>query len=105
MRAFSFTGFNFMKSSKVPEPLNSVEALEVPGLVPLATGYPGTADVVKSIGPVCVFRDKLYTSRTLILPDSGRPVAVFKALVTVPISDVEALEYLKAHEEFELLQE
>ncbi|MBC2383546.1 hypothetical protein HF209_21615 [Pseudomonas sp. WS 5096] len=51
------------------------------------------------------FRDKLYTSRTLILPDSGRPLAVFKAQVSVPATDTEALEYLKAHEEFELLQE
>ena len=51
------------------------------------------------------FSDKLYTSRTLILPDSGRALAVFKAQVTVQATDAEALEYLKAHEEFEPLQE
>lgn len=51
------------------------------------------------------FRDKLYTSRTLILPDSDRPLAVFKAQVSVPATDAEALAYLKANEEFELLQE
>lgn len=55
--------------------------------------------------PSSTFRDKLYTSRTLILPRSGRPLAVFKAQVTVQATDAEALEYLKAHEEFELLQE
>ncbi|WP_397453756.1 hypothetical protein AB3472_13745 [Pseudomonas lurida] len=55
--------------------------------------------------PSSTFRDKLYTSRTLILPRSGRPLAVFKAQVTVQATDAEALEYLKVHEEFELLQE
>ncbi len=55
--------------------------------------------------PGSTFRDKLYTSRTLILPDSGRPLAVFKAQVSVQATDAEALEYLKAHEEFELLPE
>ena len=55
--------------------------------------------------PGSTFRDKLYTSRTLILPDSGCPLAVSKAQVSVPAADAEALEYLKAHEEFELLQE
>ncbi|NVZ50271.1 hypothetical protein HX792_07995 [Pseudomonas sp. B6002] len=55
--------------------------------------------------PSSTFRDKLYTSRILILPDSGRPLAVLKAQVTVQATDAEALEYLKAHEEFELLQE
>ncbi|NWE18035.1 hypothetical protein [Pseudomonas sp. P7548] len=55
--------------------------------------------------PSPTFRDKLYTSRTLILPDSGRALAVFKAQVTVQATDAEALEYLKAHEEFEPSQE
>ena len=87
------------------EPLNSTEALEPSGLVPLTTDYPGTTDVVKSIGQVRVFRDKLYTSRTLILPDSGRPLDVLKARVSVPDTDAEALDFLKANEEFEPLQE
>lgn len=94
-----------MKNSKVTEPLNRVEALEVPGLVPLASGFPGVAGDLKSVGPVRVFRDKLYTSRTLILPDSDRSLAVFKALLWVAETDTEALDYLKANEEFELLQE
>lgn len=60
---------------------------------------------VAGAGSGSTFRDKLYTSRTLILPDSGRPLAVLKAQVSVQATDAEALEYLKAHEEFELLQE
>ncbi|WAT26290.1 hypothetical protein [Pseudomonas sp. GXZC] len=55
--------------------------------------------------PSSTFRDKFYNSRTLILPRSGRALAVFKAHVSVQATDAEALEYLKAHEEFELLQE
>ena len=60
---------------------------------------------VAGAGIDSTFRDKLYTSRTLILPDSGRPLAVLKAQVSIQATDAEALEYLKAHEEFELLQE
>lgn len=55
--------------------------------------------------PCATFRDKLYTSRTLILPGSGRALAVLKAQVSVPVEDAEALAYLKASEEFELLKE
>lgn len=51
------------------------------------------------------FRDKHYTSRTLILPDSGRALAVIKAQVSVPAADTEARAYLETNEEFELLQE
>ena len=60
---------------------------------------------VAGAGSGSTFRDKLYTSRTLILPDSGRSLAVLKAQVLVQATDAEALEYLKSNEEFELLQE
>ncbi|OCW20913.1 hypothetical protein C9382_11865 [Pseudomonas aylmerensis] len=56
-------------------------------------------------GSGSTFRDKLYTSRTLILPDSGRALVVLKQRVSVPATDAEALDYLKSNEEFELLQE
>ncbi|WP_330213589.1 hypothetical protein [Pseudomonas sp. Z18(2022)] len=55
--------------------------------------------------PGATFRDKLYTSRTLILPDSGRALAVLKRQVSVPAADTEARAYLETNEEFELLQE
>jgi hypothetical protein len=50
------------------------------------------------------FRDTLYTSRTLILPDD-RTLAVVKGAVSVNTSDDLALNYLKTHTEFELLEE
>ncbi len=59
------------------------------------------ADVV----PGSTFRDKLYTSRNLILPNSGRALLVLKQRVSVPATDTEALDYLNSNEEFELLQE
>lgn len=60
---------------------------------------------VASAGSGSTFRDKLYNSRILILPDSGRALAVLKQRVSVPATDAEALDYLKSNEEFELLQE
>lgn len=50
------------------------------------------------------FRDTLYTSRTVVLPD-GRTLAVAKAQVSVDGSDDVALKCLKAHTEFEQLKE
>jgi hypothetical protein len=50
------------------------------------------------------FRDTVYTSRTLIIPDTGRTLPVAKGCVEVSASDEQALSYLKAHEEFEPLE-
>lgn len=50
------------------------------------------------------FRDKVYTSRTLIIPPSGRTLAVAKGCVEVSASDEQALSYLKANAEFESLE-
>jgi hypothetical protein len=51
------------------------------------------------------FRDKVYTSRTLILPRSKRSLAVIKGQVEVSASDEQAISYLKANPEFEPLKE
>jgi hypothetical protein len=51
------------------------------------------------------YRDKVYTSRTLIIPGSGRALPVAKGLVEVATSDSEALTFLKASEEFEQFKE
>jgi hypothetical protein len=51
------------------------------------------------------FRDKVYTSRTLVIPDSNRTLAVTKARVEVSVSDEQAVSYLKANPEFEQLKE
>lgn len=50
------------------------------------------------------FRDKVYRSRTLIIPDSGRTLPVAKFVVEVSASDEQAVSYLKAHAELEPLE-
>ncbi|MFR0674640.1 hypothetical protein ACLUUI_14455 [Enterobacterales bacterium AW_CKDN230030176-1A_HGKHYDSX7] len=47
--------------------------------------------------PAVVFRDTVYTSRVLILPDSLRGLPVRAQRVSVPADDDEALAYLDAH--------
>ena len=51
------------------------------------------------------FRDKVYTSRQLIVPNTDRTLPVSKGVASVPTSDTEAVKFLKANEEFELLKE
>jgi hypothetical protein len=68
-----------------------------------------TASESTSISPVLMpmsvsFRDTLYTSRTVVLPD-GRTLAVAKNKVTVDSADDVALKTLKTHGEFEQLKE
>ena len=68
-----------------------------------------TASESTPISPVLMpmtvtFRDTLYTSRTVVLPD-GRTLAVAKNKVTVDSADDVALKTLKAHAEFEQLKE
>jgi len=50
------------------------------------------------------FRDRVYTSRTLVLPESGRTLPVARGCVEVSVSDEPAVRYLKAHQEFEPLE-
>jgi hypothetical protein len=50
------------------------------------------------------FRDRVYTSRTLVLPESGRTLPVARGCVEVSVSDEPAVSYLKAHQEFEPLE-
>lgn len=54
---------------------------------------------------ILTFRDKVYTSRLLIVPDTDRTLPVNKGLVEVPVSDTDAVKFLKANEEFEPLKE
>lgn len=46
------------------------------------------------------FRDLVYTSRTLVVPDTDRTYPVSKHLVVVPESDKEAVAFLKANSEY-----
>ncbi|MHC8348704.1 hypothetical protein ACYZT7_04830 [Pseudomonas sp. RT4P38] len=50
------------------------------------------------------FRDTVYTSRTLIIPETGRALPVAKGVVEVSASDEQALSYLKGNEEFKPLE-
>ncbi|BAQ75248.1 hypothetical protein POS17_3554 [Pseudomonas sp. Os17] len=56
-------------------------------------------DASASAGPT-VFRDTLYTSRVLILPD-GRQLAVAQGRVSAPTGDSVALEYLSKHSDLQ----
>lgn len=49
------------------------------------------------------FRDTVFTSRTVVLP-GGNTVAVAQGIVSVDPADAQALDYLKAHAEFEALE-
>lgn len=48
------------------------------------------------------FRDKAYTSRVLIMP-GDRQLTVAKARIEVSTNDKAAMDFLKAHPDFELL--
>ncbi|CAN7661208.1 hypothetical protein [Pseudomonas sp. LjRoot263] len=50
------------------------------------------------------FRDTVFTSRTLIIPATGRTLLVAKREVSVSVSDEQAVSYLKANEEFEPME-
>ncbi|CAI8897381.1 AbrB family transcriptional regulator [Pseudomonas sp. IT-194MI4] len=65
---------------------------------------PATVIQPASAASTTTFRDTLYTSRTLILPDD-RTLAVAKGVIVVSTTDDLALKYLKAHAEFEQLKE
>lgn len=57
-------------------------------------------DASASAGPT-VFRDILYTSRVLILPD-GRQLAVVQGRVSADAGDSAAREYLSKHPDLQL---
>jgi len=69
---------------------------------PAAATEPAAAPEVAA-PKITTFRDKVFTSRTLVLPDNSTlPVA--KGRVSVEDSNSQALAFLKAHEEFEALE-
>ena len=93
MRGFFHAWSKHMAKSDTPvtDLPASPEPLPPPALVPLST--------------LMKFRDKVYTSRQLILPETQRSLPVARGVVEVPGSDTEAVKFLKAHDEFELLRE
>ena len=81
---------------------DSAEATVVPGLKPAPSVVPVAANAVESIRSVRVFRDKVFTSRTLILPGGGT-LPVVAGRVTACGDDQFA--FLKAHPDLEQLKE
>lgn len=90
------------KSRTDGDSAGAVEAIAVVGLKPAPLGFSATADVVEPIGPARVFRDKVFTSRTLIMP-SGETLPVVAGRVTACGDDQYA--FLKAHPDLEQLKE
>lgn len=70
-----------------------------------AVGTPATAaaPAEATVSQAISFRDKVFTSRTLILP-GGAPMVVDSGCVTVEASNAEALELLLEHDDFEPLE-
>lgn len=70
---------------------------------------PATASVNDAASPPALpvtartYRDTLYTSRTLILPD-GRTLAVAKGIVAALADDAVAMRCLSAHPDLEPLE-
>lgn len=90
------------KSRTDGDSAGAVEAIAVVGLKPAPFGIPATAGAVESIGPARVFRDKVFTSRTLVLPN-GETLPVIAGRVTACGDDQYA--FLKAHPVLEQLKE
>ena len=61
---------------------------------------PVTDEQAPAASASLTFRDLLYTSRTLVVPGTDRTYPVAKGLVVVPVSDKEAVAFLKAHSEY-----
>lgn len=52
--------------------------------------------------PLAIFKDKIYTSRTLVMKD-GRTISVAKGVARALLDD--EVSFLKAREDFQPLQE
>lgn len=74
---------------------------------PTSQVTPTAISVADAVSPPAVavrmYRDTLFTSRTLILPDD-RTLAVAKGIATAQADDTVALEYLRAHPDLEPLE-
>jgi hypothetical protein len=90
------------KSRTDDDSTGSAEAIAVPGLKPAPLGFLVSTDAVESIGPPRVFRDKVFTSRTLIMPGGGT-LPVVAGRVTACGDD--QYEFLKSHPDLQQLPE
>jgi hypothetical protein len=79
--------------------------IDAPNSDPQSTPEPLPQPMSVPVSVLMKFRDKVYTSRQLTLPETRRSLPVVRGMVEVPGSDTEAVKFLKAHDEFELLRE
>ena len=105
------------KSTKADDTVGAVpvDAVAVPITVH-AVAVPITADAVaapiktaadysaEELAAVVVYKDKLFTSRSLVMP-GGRLLQVSKGHVAVKVIDAQARAYLDGHADLELLPE
>ncbi|BFT61822.1 hypothetical protein [Pseudomonas moorei] len=61
--------------------------------------------VIEPTPEFSTFRDTVYTSRVLIVPETGRALAVAMGQVQVKTTDVEAITFLKSHPDLQPLKE
>ena len=61
---------------------------------------PATEEQAVAVPASLTFRDLVYTSRTLVVPDTDRTYPVAKGLVVVPESDKEAVAFLQNSAEY-----
>ncbi|WP_426206773.1 hypothetical protein [Pseudomonas sp. TWP3-1] len=80
-----------------------INDLPVDEQLPLQNRQPITAQQ-RTPDLLMKFRDKLYTSRTLCIPNTERTLAVVKSTVGVSASDEQAVSFLKSHPELQALE-
>lgn len=61
---------------------------------------PVTEEQTPAAPAALTFRDLVYTSRTLVVPETDRTYPVAKGLVVVPESDKEAVAFLQNSAEY-----
>jgi len=79
--------------------------IDTPSTDAQMSSEPALSSLTYSSPEFLKFRDKLYTSRQVIVPGTDRSYPVEKATVLVPASDIEAVKFLKASEEYEPFKE
>lgn len=89
-----------VKTDKASGDEPAVQSIQV---IPAAASIAQAASPTASPVAVRTFRDTLYTSRTLILPDD-RTLAVAKGIVTALADDAVAVQCLSTHPDLEPLE-
>ncbi|KPZ06427.1 Uncharacterized protein ALO41_01124 [Pseudomonas amygdali pv. ulmi] len=92
-----------MATVKTDKPFGDEPTIQSVQVIPAAASVAQAASPTASPVAVRTFRDPLYTSRTLILPDD-RTLAVAKGIVTALADDAVAVHCLSTHPDLEPLE-